>query len=107
LSAPALLRPQQMMLEITAAWQFITGVADASRARGRRATASSWRTLPQEKRPQERPRVDGARIPPNTSVMAPCRRTSTSSMLSAPAAPHGGELQPKLQPFLSSRSPVF
>ena len=38
------------------------------------------------KRPQNDPRMDGARIPPNTSVMAPCRRTSTSSMLSAPAA---------------------
>src|SRR5690349_14988628 len=42
LSAPALLRPRQMMLEITAAWH----------------------TLPQENDRRNDPRVDGARIPP-------------------------------------------
>jgi len=53
-----------MMLEITsAAWQFITGAADASRARGRRATASSWRTLIQENDRGNDPRVDGAPDP--------------------------------------------
>ena len=30
--------------------------------------------------------MDGARIPPNSSLIAPCRSTSMSSMLSAPAA---------------------
>ena len=63
-----------------------SGAADASRVSSRRPTASSWRTLPQVNERRNDPSVDGARIPPNTSVMAPCRRTSMSSMLSAPAA---------------------
>jgi len=62
------------------------GAADASRASSRRATASSCRTLPQVNDRRNDPSVDGARIPPNTSVMAPYRSTSMSSMLSAPAA---------------------
>jgi hypothetical protein len=32
------------------------------------------------------PSVDGARTPSNTAGIAPCRKTSMSSMLSAPAA---------------------
>ena len=47
------------------------------------------------------PSVDGARIPPNNARMAPCRSTSMSSMLSAPAAipaTRHGDLQLRVHP---------
>ena len=47
---------------------------------------SSCRTLPQVNERRNDPSVDGARIPPNKSAIAPCRSTSMSSTLSAPAA---------------------
>src|ERR1039458_2405752 len=62
------------------------GVPAARAPRNFRATASSCRTLPQVNERRNDPSVDGARMPPNTSAMAPCRSTSMSSMLSAPAA---------------------
>ena len=62
------------------------GAADARFASSWRATASSCRTLPQVNERRNDPSVDGARTPPNKSAIAPCRSTSMSSMLSAPAA---------------------
>ncbi len=57
-------------------------------ARQQRGTAgftfSTCSTLPQVKARRNDPSVDGARIPPNSAGMAPCRRRSGSSMLSAP-----------------------
>ena len=46
------------------------------------------------------PSVEGARIPPNNSGIAPCRSTSMSSMLSAPhrTPSHAGHLQGRVQP---------
>ena len=62
------------------------GAAPASRTSSWRATASACRTLPQVNDRRNDPSVDGARRPPNRSAIAPCRSTSMSSMLSAPAA---------------------
>ena len=48
--------------------------------------ASSWRTLPQVNERRNDPSVDGARTPPNSSGIAPCRSRPMSSIESAPAA---------------------
>ena len=63
-----------------------SGARLASSASSARLTFSSWRTFPQVKERRNEPSVDGARIPPNSSSIAPCRSRSMSSMLSAPAA---------------------
>ncbi len=62
-----------------------TGVVAARPASRRRDTTSSWRTLPQCNPRKNDPRVEGARTPPNSSVIPPWRSTSRSSMESAPA----------------------
>ena len=41
--------------------------------------------VPPGEGPEDDPSVDGARTPPNRAGIAPCRSTSMSSMLSAPA----------------------
>jgi hypothetical protein len=50
------------------------------------AVFGAWRTLPQLNERRNDPSVDGARTPPNGSVMAPWRSRSMSSIESAPAA---------------------
>ena len=54
--------------------------------RGLRAARRSGLTSPDQVTPAAHgPSVDGARIPPKTSAIAPCRSTSIPSMQSAPA----------------------
>ena len=77
------------------------GVRRASSARNSRCTFSSCRTFPQVNERRNDPSVDGARTPPNSNAIAPCRSTSMSSMLSAPAT-----IPATRQPtFRSRRSP--
>jgi hypothetical protein len=61
-----------------------SGLRRASSASISRLTFSSCSTLPQVNDRRNEPSVDGARTPPNTAGIAPCRNTSRSSMLSAP-----------------------
>ena len=51
-----------------------------------RPAAPCWRTLPQVNERRNDPSVDGARTPPNSSGIAPCRSRPMSSIESAPAA---------------------
>jgi hypothetical protein len=51
-----------------------------------RCALPSCRTFPQFSDLRKEPRVDGARIPPKTASIAPSRRRSMPSILSAPAA---------------------
>lgn len=72
MSAPALLRPWQMMLEITsAAWQFITWRSRRQPRQGSAGDGVQLAHVAPENDCRNDPRVDAARIPPNTSVMAP------------------------------------
>jgi len=62
-----------------------SGVRRASSPRNTRCTFPSWSTFPQVKERKNEPSVDGARTPPNSAGIAPCRSRSMSSTLSAPA----------------------
>ena len=62
-----------------------SGARRARSASSSRLTFSSCSTFPQVKERRNDPSVDGARIPPNSAGIAPCRSRSMSSMLSAPA----------------------
>jgi hypothetical protein len=57
-----------------------------SRASSSRLTASSCRTLDHLCARSHDPIVDGARVTSNSELVAPDRRTATSSMLSPPAS---------------------
>jgi hypothetical protein len=61
-------------------------VAVPGRVAGERPSGSSWRTCPRVNARRKLPTVDGARTPRYAFAIAPCRSTSTSSMLSAPAS---------------------
>ena len=61
-----------------------SGVRRASSASSTRLTFSACRAFPQLNERKNDPSVDGARIPPNSAGIAPCRSRSMSSMLSAP-----------------------
>jgi hypothetical protein len=61
-----------------------SGARRASPASTSRLSFSSWSTFPQVNDRRNDPSVDGARIPPNSEGIAPCRSRSRSSMLSAP-----------------------
>ena len=63
-----------------------SGACPASAIRNSRPAFSSWATLPQVYERRCEPSVDGARMPPNSEVIAPCRSRSMSSIESAPAA---------------------
>ena len=63
-----------------------SGADAASFASSSRLTFCSWRTFPKSNERRNDPSVEGARIPANRSPIAPCRSSSRSSMLSAPAA---------------------
>jgi hypothetical protein len=80
-----------------------SGARRARSASSNRLSFSTCRTLPQVKERRNDPSVDGARIPANTSPIAPCRRTSMSSMQSAPAV-----IPATRQPiFASAFTPAF
>ena len=62
-----------------------SGASRASLTRNSRPAFSSCPALPRYTS-AEQPSVDGARTPPNSTLMAPCRSRSMSSIESAPAA---------------------
>jgi hypothetical protein len=72
--------------ELIRAGQQRRGAWRASSASSSRPAFSSCRTLPQVNERRNDPSVDGARIPPNRSGMAPWRSRSMPSIESAPAA---------------------
>jgi hypothetical protein len=73
-----------MSTKATASLPGSSGARRASSASNSRLTFSSCSTLPQVNERRNDPSVDGARTPPNSDRIAPCRSRSRSSMLSAP-----------------------
>jgi hypothetical protein len=63
-----------------------SGARRARSASSSRFTFPSCSTFPQVNERRNDPSVDGARTPPNSAGLAPCRSRSRSSMLSAPPA---------------------
>ena len=61
-----------------------SGARRASSPSTARLTLPSWSTFPQVNDRGNDPSVDGARTPPNSTGIAPCRSRSRSSILSAP-----------------------
>lgn len=61
-----------------------SGAQRASSPRTSRPTLPSWSTFPQVNDRRNDPSVDGARTPPNSMPIAPCRSRPRPSMLSAP-----------------------
>ena len=83
------------------------GSSGASRvrfARNSRWALFSWLTFPQVKERRNEPSVDGARTPPNSVSIAPCRSRSMSSIESAPAAMPAAR-QATLRPAFAPGSP--